>query len=136
MNQNRAFKRDQKPLQLKEPLYRKLAAAFIAVGEDAAILAYHTNLGKSEVKSILKDPGFHKFIAKVKSNPLEVIPDESELYSLMWMEVKRAKSSRDRQNALKMLLDARLKTDIGSLIGEYNLERPEEDDELVKTNVG
>jgi len=113
-----AFKRTTE-IQLPVTLYRKLAAPFIVNGNDPATLSYYTDLTKAQVTSILKDPGFHQFIAQIRSNPLDVIPDESTLYSMLWIEVKKAKSSRDRQAALKILLDAKLKSSIGDLIEGY-----------------
>jgi len=114
-----AFKR----LQLPRTLYQKIAASFIVHGADAATISYHTDLSKSKVTTILQDPSFHEYIAKVRSNPLDVIPDESTLYAMLWMEVKKAGSSRDRQAALRVLLEAKSKHSIGDMIEGY--ARPE-----------
>lgn len=93
------------PVLTTDLTWNRLVKGYIAFGPDIPRLVKWTGLTRDQVKENIELEKFQKYAAQCRLNPKSVTPQRAEIICMLTVEAREADSSRDRQSALKMLLE-------------------------------
>lgn len=85
--------------------WHRLVKGYLAFGPDINRLVKWTGLSREVVRANLDMPQFLKYVDQCRLNPKTVTPQRSEIICMLYVEAVEADNSRDRQSALRTLME-------------------------------